>query len=259
MRIRTEQTIVYEQPLNELVRVCLRLEQLFLDLGYFQNVCDKALHRAGIAALVDTINVLDRPDLKTKLNQELNRYLHYLSRLQETPSVNNHKLSNLIAEIEASLSFLHIVHGKLAQSLRENEFLQNIRQHLLSPGGGCSFDTPNYHYWLSLPDKTRTDMFNEWRKELRPLEKTISLILGLTRENSRQETVFAEQGFYQATLDPQKPCHLIRVRVPVEQGLYPEISAGRHRLYIRFYEPRFSERSRQNNSSFSFVLEQCYF
>jgi cell division protein ZapD len=59
--------VIYEQPVNEHVRVCLRLEQLFNQTLHWMRGTSAWDSRAAISALLEILNVLDRPDLKAKL------------------------------------------------------------------------------------------------------------------------------------------------------------------------------------------------
>src|ERR1700722_9851291 len=92
--------IVYEQPVSEHIRVCLRLELLFQQAKYRLQAGSVWDSRAAIITLIDILNLLDRPDIKTKLTKELCRYLSILSRLEKTSEVDHQKLSTLLIELE---------------------------------------------------------------------------------------------------------------------------------------------------------------
>ena len=87
--------IIYEQPVSEHIRVCLRLELLFQQAKYRLQAGSVWDSRAAIITLIDILNLLDRPDIKTKLTKELCRYLSVLSRLEKTSEVDHQKLSNI--------------------------------------------------------------------------------------------------------------------------------------------------------------------
>ena len=50
--------IIYEQPLNEHMRVCLRLEHLFTQLHYGLDGAHALDSRSALAALVEILNLL---------------------------------------------------------------------------------------------------------------------------------------------------------------------------------------------------------
>lgn len=71
--------ITYEQPLSELMRVCLRLEQLFDKITLLKDNTATWQTQVLMTALIDILVVLDRPDLKGKLTKALNRLIEKLS------------------------------------------------------------------------------------------------------------------------------------------------------------------------------------
>src|SRR5262249_14109944 len=138
----TENIIIYEQPLNELIRVCLRLEQLFYQIDHQITDISYLATRNIIVAIINILHLVDRPDLKVKLVKELNQHASTLTRLENTPQIDQEKLRSLLKELEElSRSFIDS-NRKIGQGLREIELLNNLRLHLVSPGGGCSFDIP---------------------------------------------------------------------------------------------------------------------
>jgi cell division protein ZapD len=251
--------VIYEQPINEHVRVCLRLEHLFNQVLHWMHGTQSWDSRAALAAILEILNVLDRPDLKTKLVKELGRYISVLSKFAETPHIDRGKLAAVQDEIEQTLHHLHGVQGRLAQPLRDNDFLTSIRQHLLTPGGGCSFDVPIYHYWLHQPPAERIAQLTHWMGWLKSIRMAVELTLRLIRQSSAPQLRAAEEGFYQATLDAQTPYQLVRVALSPGAGVYPEISVGRHGLSIRFYTPSLTERSTQAKEEIKFHLTCCVF
>ena len=92
--------LIYEQPLNELVRVCLRLEQLFQQIDH--QVADTSAlgTRDVLAAMINLLNLVDRPDLKAKLAKELTHHMTMLTRLENTPEIDEKKLHELLQQID---------------------------------------------------------------------------------------------------------------------------------------------------------------
>ncbi len=249
--------IIYEQPVNEHIRVCLRLEQLFNQALYWLRGANSWESRAALSAILEALNVLDRPDLKAKLVKELSRYVNVLARFAETPHIDQHKLAALQSELEHTLHQLYGIQGRIGQGLRDNEFLNNIRQYLLNPGGGCDFEVPSYHFWLQLPPAERIAQLTQWFNSLKTIQNAVHLTLRLVRQSSPAETREAHEGFFQASLDAQGSCQLVRVAVPHSANVYPEISVGRHGISIRFYTLQIGERSKQVREDIKFQLMCC--
>ncbi len=89
------------------------------------------------------------------------------------------------------------------------------------------------------------------------MKAAVGLLLQLTRGSTNPETLVAEQGFYQRALDPKLAYHLMRVIVPLELRVYPEISVGKHRLMIRFLDLSIHDRGTQRASDVEFQLTCC--
>lgn len=232
----------YEQPLNEPIRLCLRLEHLFLQADHSLGGSTPCDARLCLQAVLEILSVMDRPDLKTKLVTALTAHAKRLTQLEANPEVDNHKLEQLLNQLDSLIDQLHGDSKKMAASLRADPFLSTVRQFSANPGGACNFSVPRYQCWLTQPANHRRATLDHWLATLRPLRAAMTLLLQLTRAQAMQKNVLAKQGFYQAALDPAQQLQMIRVCLgsPNENmtpmPVYPEISIGRHRLSIYFYQ-----------------------
>lgn len=252
-----ENAIIYEQPLNELIRVCLRIEQLFLQIDH--QIDDKSIlgTRNIVSAIINLLQLVDRPDLKAKLAKELSHQTSLLARLENTPEIDREKLHSILSQLEELARCFIDSSKKIGQNLRETELLNNLRLHLASPGGGCSFDIPVYHFWLNQPAEERQAAIKTWVADFNNIRAACTLILQLVREGSKSHKKTAEHGFYQELLDPQINLRLIRVAIPKDILAYPEISIGRHYLSVRFFSPTIQERPTQYLQHLQFWISHC--
>jgi cell division protein ZapD len=53
-------------------------------------------------------------------------------------------------------------------------------------------------------------------------------------KQSQYKNITAERGFYQSSLSKERTLQLVSVEIPNEPDIFPEISAGIHRITIRF-------------------------
>jgi cell division protein ZapD len=224
--------ITYEQPLNELIRICLRLEYLF---GLIKQGCDTTDSRQTIRAMLDILSITERPDLRTKLVKTLSSHAEHLSLLEKNPNIDKEKLSSMITELDTLIDILHSQPGRIGQELRENEFLNSIRQRLSMPAGECPFNLPAYQAWLQKPILEKELQIKSWLKAYQHLQAANALILMLTRSSAHSETVMIQDGFYQQSLDSNHVGQLMRLVIPFEaqNPVYPEISVGPQRFSIR--------------------------
>jgi cell division protein ZapD len=251
--------IVYEQPISEHMRVCLRLELLFQQAKYRLQAGSVWDSRAAITTLIDILNLLDRPDLKTKLTKELCRYLSILGRLEKTTDVDHQKLSALLVELENVIDALQAMQGKFGQDLRDSDFLSSIRQHQANPGGISEFDSPSYCLWLKQSIQQHHQDLENWFREFESIQVAINIILKIVRNSASPENQIAKDGFFQAVMDANAGCQLIRVAIPHPSKLFPEISVGRHGVCVRFFQLNLKERPKQVSEDVSFKLTSCVF
>jgi len=249
--------LVYEQPLTERVRTFLRLEFLFEQCTHHLSLTSPWDSRAAISALLEIGSLLTRGDVRTEILKELERCLLFLSRLKDSPEVDGVRLQSVLGELE---TLRHAMNGdgrQLGLGLKENEFLNTIKNRLAIPGGTCQFDLPVYHAWLTQAHAQRTRDLQHWLEEIRPLRDTINLLMALTRESALPTREVAEQGMFLHIFDSPN-CPLVRVMVPASSGVYPEISAGRQRITIHFLEPNLSDsRPQQAKRDIGFKLVCC--
>ncbi len=250
-------TIIYEQPLNEITRVCLRLEQLFSQIDRQLSDSTQLGTRNLINLIINVLQLLDRPDLKSKLAKELSFHSTNLSRYTDVPQIDNEKLQDLTQQLEQLSHSLIESSGKIGHRLRDIELLNTLRLHLASPGGGCSFDIPLFHYWLQQPVELRQATITDWLTEFTQIRTAVTLMLDLVRKNATIDEKTAVHGFHPELLDPQSNLRMIRIGIPPELSAFPEISVGRHFLSVRFYSPDTDKRPTQYPENLTFWLAYC--
>ncbi|SCZ50370.1 cell division protein ZapD [Thiohalomonas denitrificans] len=229
--------ITYEHPVNEKVRNLLRLEHLFKQVSHFLRGQSPWDSRTTIVTFMEILDVFGRGDLKTELMKEMERATVNLEPHLEHPDVDHARLGNILRALERLRGNLNSYPGPLGQELRDSEFLNSIRQRTTIPGGACDFDLPGYHYWLEQPAEVRHRDLERWSANLDAVRQPVELLLKLIRNSADFHPRTAERGAYGQSLSASLPYQLIRIRVPVEQPHFPEVSGGKHRFTIRFMQP----------------------
>lgn len=252
-----EDQIIYEQPLNEKMRLFLRLEHLFRQTTFTLRGSSEWDSRATLSGIIGVLEILSRFDVKTDLLKELERDFAALSPLRQNPGVDNERLDRVLKQIETHRTQLHETSGQLDQPLREIELLNNLMQRGTMVAGNCNFDLPAYHHWLQQPPEKRIALLEQWVNALAIVREPIDLILRIIREGTAPVSKIAEQGFYQQTLDTSIPYQIIRVILSLETDYYAEISAGKQRFSIRFLQPLERERTSQYYDDVTFELCCC--
>jgi len=249
--------IIYEQPLNEIIRLCLRVEYLFRQVKHHLEVDTEWDSRVALGALLEILSVIDRPDLKSKLGQMLNQYVATFVQLEKVEKVDHKILKVTLDRLHKAINIVHSNQSRIGQELRENEFLLSILQKHFTPAGTCPFNAPAYHLWLQQPANLRLKTLSLWLETLFPLYRIVELILQLTRDSASSEKHIAHGGFYQTNLDPTIFYQMISIEISEKERLYPEISVGRYRLTVHFFELSTKDRAHQTAHDVSFGLKCC--
>jgi cell division protein ZapD len=251
-------TCCYEQPLNERIRLLLRLEFLFekvIQTASGQSVWDS---RTALQGLSEILSLTGRNEVRSELLKELERHAASLGRLRQSPGVDTDVLDTVLQDIAQAVNNLRGQDNLALEAVRRNDFLSALRQRSGIPGGTCQFDLPALHYWLQQDSTVRAYHLTQWLEPLQPMQEAVNLILGLIRDSALPRQAVAVRGFFQQTLNSTAPNQLVRVILSSEQGVFPEISGGRHRVSIRFMEqPDPNQRAGQSTEDIDFWLVCC--
>src|SRR3954466_11222073 len=251
-------SLVFEQPLNERMRTFLRIDFLYNQALYHNEIASQWGSRAAMGSLIDILAITTRGDVRSDVLKELERHLGTLTEFQSKPGVDPERLRNLVGNLQRLRGELMNAGSAFLQPLRDSEFLSAIKHRSAIPGGTCEFDLPDYYYWLSQPDETRTQTFNEWLGLLRPLCDAIAELLWLTRANGRARQEVAKGGSFNITFDRDTPIQLLRISLPRATGLYRENSGSHDRCSLRFLTWNgLTARPTQSESDVPFVLSCC--
>lgn len=252
------QPIVYEFPLNERIRLFMRLEHLFHQVDHFMDGGSQWDNRAVISALLDIVALFSRNDLKSEALKELDRHSSVLAKMaRNNPDVDYAKLDKILSRLDGMSKDLYANTGKIGLSLLENDLFKSISQRSAIPGGTCSFDLPAFHYWLQLEDSQRRGNLEEWIRPFRPIRSAIDLALNFIRTCATSTEEVASGGFFQKTLDHTLPFQLLRVSVERTEPCFAEISGGKHRFTVRFMLPDAAQHPMQRQEDVRFLLTCC--
>jgi len=224
--------ILYEHPFNERVRNLLRLEHMFDRLFYFSQPGDARLHQVAIATLFEILDVTERSDVKGSLLQDIERQRAALTTLCGHPGAEQDALGRLLRKLEQIVGRL-AAQGRTGQALRDNEWLVSLRGRIGIPGGPTQMDMPSYYAWQMRGEAARYADLQRWAAPLHPLREGVSIVLHLLRGASDPQDFLAGGGCYQQMLSG-KACQLVRVWIDTNESAFPEISANKYMVWIRF-------------------------
>ena len=250
--------IRYEYPLNERVRIMLRLEDLFDRMQWYMQGEHALNHHAAILTLFEIAEVAARADLKTDLLQELERQRAMLSALRGNPDVEQEKLDRVLGEISDVHTGIHNMTGKVGFHLKEDEWLLAVKQRAVIPGGLCEFDLPAYHRWLQGKAETRQAHLQGWLQPMLPIRGGIGIVLRLMRESCRPAIQQAVNGVYQQAMEANaRPAQMVRIGIDEGYCCVPEISANKYMLNVRMVRSQPGE-GKVCADSMPFELTFCF-
>lgn len=246
---------VYEFPLNEKVRAYLRLEQLFKQLNQVHVASEDWQFINFFDALFTLLDLLERLDVRNDVLKDIEAHEKNLVHWSQHPKIDTQALQEALQTILTLRDKLK--HSKkIGVRLKEDKFLSSIRQRFSIPGGTCSFDLPNLHYWLKQPLENIRKDISDWFEELNLISNAIDITLSFLREKGSFSDVLATNGFYQGIADDKN--ELIRVFSSTDQGYYPVLSGNKYRYAIRFtlFTPN-ENGSSSTDADISFKLASC--
>jgi cell division protein ZapD len=226
-------SILYEFPLNERIRLFMRLENLFHEADYFLAGSSAWDSRAAMTCLIEIVTMFARYDLKSELLKEIDRYNQVLRRLTGNPNVDEGKVAKILDELEDLGGRLYGNSGKLGQAVIEADLIKAVSQRSSMPGGSCSFDLPAFHFWLEQDGSKRRSDLNRWLEPFATVKAAVHLLMGFLRSSASATEEVAQEGFYQKTLDHTLSFQLLRIHIARRYPCFAEISGGKHRFTVR--------------------------
>jgi cell division protein ZapD len=233
----------------------MRLESLLDRMMFFAKPGDARHHQVALAALFDLLDATERTDMKGTVLQDLERQRGVLQSLRDHPGVEPKTLAEMLVEIERVITNLNAA-GKTGQELRANEWLSSLRGRLAVPGGGTQVDMPSFHAWQYRTEAQRCNDLQRWMSSLMPLQAGISMVMRLLRETGQPTEAVAPQGAYQQML-AGKTYQLLRVWVDESAGVFPEISANKYMVWIRYSAQDGEQRPQAVNHDVAFKMTLC--
>jgi cell division protein ZapD len=247
----------YDYPFNERIRTLLRVEDLFAKLLHNIEAGHEYHHHSALLTLLQILDVVDRAEMKLDLLQELDRQKSTMRMLIGNPAIAANTLKTILHDIDVASDTLRAENTKLGQTLRANEWLMSIKQRAGIPGGVCEFDVPSYHYWLGLGEARRKEDFKEWLKPLLPMHDAITIILHILRGSGVTSRLVAPNGTYQQMLGGVKPAQMLRIELASKLNCFPEVSANKYAINIRFNILDFTQKPQKYDDDVNFTLTLC--
>lgn len=251
--------LVFEQPLSERMRAYLRIDFLYNQALYHAHAHSQWSSRASVSSLLDILAITSRADTRADVLKELERQIGLLNEFKLRSNVDGDRLQALTSNLARLRHELHGSGSAYLQPLKDSGFLAAIRHRSAIPGGTCDFDLPDYCYWLHQPGESREAALQAWLLMFRPLCDSIAELLWLTRQGGRLRHETAIGGVFNITFERDNPVQLLRVAIPRNLGVFPEISGSHYRASVRFVRWQGSDtRPQQANEDIACQITSCH-
>lgn len=245
--------ILYEHPLNERIRTYLKLEQLFDQLSVCHPNNINSCQQVYFSALFTIIDTLERNDVRGDLIKDLEKLEQNLVMWSQSPDIDNDALSDNLKKVIQLISQLKVKVQTWWQ-LREDKFLNSVKQRFAIQGGSSLFDLPQLQFWLYQSDQIIAKNMSNWTNNLVQISQSLALVLKFIRQRSNFETITSDSGFFQ---DSGEGVKLLRIKMSAEAKCYPTVSGNHFRYSIRFMLPCQESGRRYANNATTFELARC--
>lgn len=211
--------------------------------------------QAAIMALLELYNLSSRLDVKNAALHVLDFQSQAIRQADGVQCVDSAHILRILATLDEKSKRLHSFRGQLGQQLKSHSFLNTLRQRASIAGGINGLDIPLFNYWLNRPDKERVDDLRSWVRPYEIAFEAIQILMDLIYQGIDEQTIVAESGFYQSSLNHDKDYQILAIELPDNARVYPEISAGKQRFSVRFVDASaLEEKGKQITDNVEFKL-----
>ena len=226
--------MIYEYPTHEVSRFCLRMEKLTHQIQLLRSLgTPDGLHMA-IEHQVELIQMLDRPDIRTKLTKVLtitaNRYQEFL----KSDAVDQIQLHVILDQMKEHLLFLQNHARNHMQSVHQSAMSSLFLQNITAPARLSEFSVPLLKVIKRNNDMTLAWLEN-WFESMAPFQNIGQLLLEIFRLDTDEYQLISDLGHCHLDLSGQDEVILLQIDI-AENNIFPSISFGRGRLSIHFHE-----------------------
>src|SRR5262249_47302138 len=93
-------SLVFEQPPNERMRTFRRLDSLYNQALYHNEIASQWGSRAAMSSLIHTLAITTRGDVRSDVLKELERHLATLGEFQSKRGVDPERLQTLVGNLQ---------------------------------------------------------------------------------------------------------------------------------------------------------------
>lgn len=231
-----QKPVIYEQPLNERIRMLLRFEAYSEMLRISRGSVGDHLTSACqyLTSTLDILNLIDRVDLRAEILKEIDRISLLLKKWVKYPEVDAYQLEVISNNLQQHYQVLKEVKLSKIHHLRNDELLHAMRQKYAVNGNLSVMEFPELKFWLSRPISLINERFSSWVNSYNYLIEPIDYILDVIRGVGEFKQQSCSNGNYVQNIDIGGTPQLLRVCIDDGLNVFPETSGSKHRISVRF-------------------------
>ena len=240
--------IVFEHPVDERVRIYLRLENLYnrFERALLSDNVD--LHYLALSVLFEIMKCAEPASIKLNILQDIEKQKSCLDD------------ENLIEKLNDCAQRLQNYRHKFGQYLRENEWLMSVKQQMGIVGGVNPVEAPSYYYRDHLTAEERREQMREWSESMMPTGDAVRLLLHILRNNHIEHECVAQKGSFAHSGLNGQTMNLLQIETDFSYAVMPETSVNKYMMHIRFVGVDFHHvRAPQTEIDIPFMLRICSF
>ncbi|PID33725.1 MAG: cell division protein ZapD [Thiotrichales bacterium] len=246
---------VYQQPLNEKIRLFMRLSYLIKRFNSHLADPTQVNCQAAIMVLLELYNLSSRLDVKNAALHVLDIQTQAVRQVEGVQGVDSSQARKILKKLDEKSKRLYSFRGQLGQQLKAHNFLNILKQRASIAGGINNIDIPLFNYWLNQNEEERVKDLRAWSRPYEIAFEAIELLMDLIYQGKDEKHTVAKGGFFQATLRPEIDYQILSIELDEGTKIYPEISAGKQRFSVRFVDSKtLDEKGKQIIEDVAFKL-----
>ncbi|WP_131781642.1 cell division protein ZapD [Legionella gresilensis] len=240
--------IIFQLATHYLPKIALRLETLYQTINQACEETHPVIHHYALKNIIEIIQLIEKPELKSRFLKELMRIEHLLNKSNLAPS---HDLNK---RLHAQIYTLNHVAGRFGEKIHIDPFLHSIR--IAQPHVDAEVFSPQLLLWLESNSALRQRDLLLWQSYLHTLYSVVNLYLQLLRDTAQFKQIQTNNGFYQCPLPAKTSCHLILLRMNKSIGIVPQMQLGYHGLSVRLCEAATMREVKDTNAQLDLAICQ---
>jgi cell division protein ZapD len=241
--------LIYQFPTNYLTKVSLYLENLFSSISTACESNEQILHYHALKSIIDIINLIEKPEIKSRYVKELMRIEHLINQSQAVIS------DRAYASLFVQLQVLGKINSRFGSTLYQDSFIQAMR-FIFNSKDESEILNPQLIFWLNKDLAHRQNDISSWLENLLPVYNTVDTYLSILRETANFITIDIESGYYNKNISNKLTQHLIVIKMSNLDGIIPKVNLTNNVISIRLCDA-YSMQEVRGSEDFQLELAVC--